>query len=98
MKELTLVSQAHAQLDGEYARRLFRAIARNHTQAEARYAELRRINDGAYFLIIFGTFERYIADRADFTVKVRTSKPKYHQRRAWETFLNGPRLQATFLN
>ena len=73
MKELTLVSQAHAQLDGEYARRLFRAIARNHTQAEARYAELRRINDGAYFLIIFGTFERYIADRADFTVKVRTA-------------------------
>jgi hypothetical protein len=98
MKELSFARELHAQLDSEYARRLFRALTRNHTKAIARYTELRRINDGAYFLIIFSTFERYITDRADLAVKARTGKPNYRHRRAWETLLNGAKLQANFLN
>lgn len=98
MKELSFAHELHARLDGEYATKLFRAVARSHTKAIARYTELRRINDGAYFLIIFGSFERYITDRADLAVKARTNKPLYHQRRAWETLLNGSKLQTPFLN
>ncbi|TPK32474.1 hypothetical protein FJ492_27510 [Mesorhizobium sp. B2-5-4] len=98
MRELILASQLHAQLDTDYARKLFRSTVRNHQHAIARYTELRRINDGAYFLIIFGTFERYITDRADTAVKARAGKPLFRHRRAWETLLNGTKLQTSFLN
>jgi hypothetical protein len=98
VKELSLARELHAQLDKEYATRLFRAITRGQTRAIARNTELRRINDGAYFLIIFGTFERYVTDRADSVVKTRTSKAIYRHRRAWETLLDGAKLKTTFLN
>jgi hypothetical protein len=58
-------------------------------KATARYTELRRINDGAYFLIIFATFEKMITGLADKAVQSRRAKPKYSQRRAWET-INAP--------
>jgi hypothetical protein len=98
MRELDLARQLHSELDIEYGKRLFRATARNHQRAIAKYKEIRRINDGAYFLIIFGTFERYVTDKADVAVKARTSKPLYKTRRAWETLVDGTKLRATFLN
>jgi hypothetical protein len=98
MQELTVAGKLHAELDTQYARRLFRAVARNQTAAIDRINELRRINDGAYFLIIFGTFERYITERADTAVKLRLSRPYYYQRRAWETLMKGSKFDTTFLN
>jgi hypothetical protein len=98
MKELDLAKELHNELDSEYAKKLFRAASRNHVKAIAKYNRLRQLNDGAYFLIIFGTFERLITDRADAAVKRRTNKPSYYQRRAWETFMSGAKVQANFLN
>jgi len=98
MKELELARELHDQLDSEIARKLFRAISQGHARAIRRYEELRRINDGAYFLIIFATFERYINDRADVAVKARARKAAYHHRRAWETLLNSGKVNASFLN
>lgn len=98
MKELDLARSLHDELDSEYNRKLFRAVFNNHTKAIARYNEIRRINDAAYFLIVFGTFERYITDKADRVVKARTNKPLFKSRRAWETLLNSGKLNASFLN
>ena len=98
MKELTLARKLHSELDSAYSRRLFRAIGRNQVAAIARITELRRINDGAYFLIIFGTFERYVTDRAEAAITARAGRPHYHQRRAWETLIVNNKVQATFLN
>ena len=98
MKELDLAQRSHNELDREYARRLYRATVRNHLAAIKRYTDLRRMNDGAYFLVIFGTFERYVTDRAATAVGLRTAKPSYQHRRAWETLWEGSKLKATFLN
>jgi hypothetical protein len=98
MKELDHARQLHGQLDTIYAARLFRATVLNQTKAIQKNAEYRRINDGAYFLMIFGTFERYVTNRADVAVRIRANKLLYHHRRAWETLLKGSRLSATFLN
>jgi hypothetical protein len=95
MKEFDLARELHYELDTEYNKRLFRAVTRSQTKAIKRYTEIRRINDGAYFLIIFGTFERYVTERADTAVKARTNKPLYKSRRAWDTFLQG---RTSFLN
>jgi hypothetical protein len=95
MKELRLALELHSQLDSEYAKRLFRATSRNQAKAVSRYTELRRLNDGAYFIIIFGTFERYVTDRARGAIKARGNKPQYRHRRAWETLLDG---RIVFLN
>jgi hypothetical protein len=98
MKEFDLARELHYELDAEYNKKLFRAVTRSQTKAIKRYTEIRRINDGAYFLIIFGTFERYVTQRADTAVKARTNKPLYKSRRAWDTLLQGPKLNASFLN
>jgi hypothetical protein len=98
MKELDLARALHDELDTEYNKKLFRAVTRGQSKAIKRYTEKRRINDGAYFLIIFGTFERYVTDRADTAVKARTNRPLYKSRRAWDTLLQGSKLKTTFLN
>src|SRR5262245_53693367 len=98
MKELDFAHKLHNELDAEYARKLFRATSLSQTKAIQRYTELRRINDGAYFLIIFGTFEKLITDKADAAVRARTGKSPFHLRRAWETLQDGSKLQAHFLN
>jgi hypothetical protein len=98
MKELELARLWHDQLDSEYAKRLFRATSRGQVAAIRRFQELRRINDGAYFLIIFGTFERYVTEKAEVAVKARTKKSDYRHRRAWETLLNQGKLNTSFLN
>src|SRR5262245_2345151 len=98
MKELELAEELHRELDGDYARRMFRAIKLGHRKAEASYAERRRINDAAYVLVVFGTFERAVTERAEIAVKMRAKRPAFQARRAWETLLNGNELTANFLN
>lgn len=98
MKELDLAERAHAELDAEYARKEFRASSRGQINAEQRYQELRRINDSAYFLVIFGTFERYITQRAETAALARTGKQLYRHRRAWDTLIVDGEISTSFLN
>lgn len=62
-------------------------------KAVAKFTELRRINDRAYFLIIFAAFERIVTDLAEAAVRLRTSKPAYHQRRAWDAISSRPHFK-----
>jgi len=98
MKELDLARRLHDELDNEYAKKLFNALAKGHTRAIKTFEELRRINDGAYFLIVFATFERQVNDRAIVAVRKRALRPHYRLRRAWETLLDGNKLKTSFMN
>lgn len=93
MKQLEMAQQLHQELDSQYAARLFKASANGWAKAVTRFTELRRINDGAYFLIIFAAFERVITDFAETAIRVRSSRPAYHQRRAWDTISNRPHFK-----
>lgn len=86
MKQLDLAQKLHSDVDGDYGSKVFRALARNQSKAVSRHLEARRINDSAYFLIIFSCFESYVTTCADAAVRRRANRPNFKHRRAWDTF------------
>jgi hypothetical protein len=98
MKEFDAAESLHNELDSGYAVKLFHATSNNKRKEIAKYTEMRRTTDAAYFLLIFGTFERYLTGKADAAVQLRVKKAQYRSRRAWDTLLKGSKFNTAFLN
>ena len=50
----------------------------------AYWANIRVLNDHAYFLLIFGRFEQYIDEQCERLLAKRTSARQWKRRRVWD--------------
>lgn len=93
MKQLDTALSLHQEIDNQYAAQLRKASVRGQLKAVAKYRHLRQINDGAYFVIIFATFEKEVTHLAKAAVQSRSAKAAYRNRRAWETIPGKPQFK-----
>jgi len=82
MKSMRDIWAAYQQAEGYLKGK--RLAAKSMT-SQARWDFLRRINDQAYFMVLFACFEGRVTDLCERLVKSRRSAPSWRHRRLWDT-------------
>jgi hypothetical protein len=64
MKDYGLIREAYSETEKYYIKRIDDAVSRNDRAGHLKLLELSRINEYAYFVLLWGQFESFINDRA----------------------------------